>query len=143
MNANTGLGLAVIALLVVGAGIGRASVDPIYVTEKETETIVREVESEPVTETVFVVPQVCIDAVELADQYSVAAGRMVDFVPTLTDAISEARQGVVTADSQQLTRAEQVLRDTDSRVTSQFINVDDLKNQADAALEQCREEVPQ
>lgn len=134
------VGVGIIALLTIGAGFGRASVEPIYVTE--TETIVKTVtETETVTVDQPFVPEACLQAVKIAKVYAEEASDMVDQTPNISDSIALARKGMVSGDITFTTQAENLLRRTDERTLESYVNIDQIKSAFAQARSDCEEQV--
>lgn len=134
------IALAAFALLVIGAGIGRNSIEPVIVEEHPTETIVKEVEVPGPTETVYVdrYPEVCFDAFDFARATNRRTIGALGLITPMTDALALARQGVASGKSEYLTNADNQLRRIQSRMLD-HLPIEDLGGDPlYEAMKQCK-----
>lgn len=139
-------GLVILALLVIGCGIGRQSVEPVEVLP--TETITKETRIEvPVpgpTETVYVdrVPEACINMANLAKETNTRTVSLLNLGTSFLDAMEDARRGIAGSQSDMITDADNQVRRIQSR-TLDFLPTADLGgNPLKAAIKECEAELP-
>ncbi len=139
-------GLVVLALLVIGVGVGRQSVEPVVV--EPTKTITKETRIEvPVpgpTETVYVdrVPDACINMANLARETNTRTIGLLNLGTSFLDAMEDARRGIAGGSSAMITDADNQVRRIQSR-TLDFLPTADLGGDPlKAAIKECEAQLP-
>ena len=139
------IALSALALLVIGAGFGRNSVEPVVVQEAPTKTITKEVEVPGPTETVYVntFPDVCLEAAELtSDTYHRTMGAL-GLITPMTDALALGRAGIAGQNSAWITDADNKLRQLQSQALN-FMPQEDLGGDPlRQAINDCKKELNQ
>jgi hypothetical protein len=135
------IAVTALALLVIGAGLGRNSVEPVVIEEHPTKTIVKEVEVPGPTETVYVdrFPDACLEAVRLANETNRRTIGALNLITPMTDALGMARAGVAGTNSEWLTESENQLRRIQSRMLN-YLPQGDLGSNANVdTMKECKE----
>lgn len=132
-----------LALMVIGAGIGRNSVEPVIVENKPKETIIKEVEVPGPTETIYVdrVPDVCLEAIRLANEANRRTNGAFNLITPMLDALAMARAGVAGSNSAYLSESENRLRRIESRSLNYLPSGDLGSNPGVEAMKECEAEL--